>query len=188
MLVSAALRRAGTVRLRTDKAVRLEDLMEVFRQWLQARGTRDLQGLLRLTLSCTTWKTAPSAAVLSDLSDLYYLLFSCCPNTAIPRELLKCALEKLHLEAPIKFVGRELGDWCHAMGEVLRMVAADWRSLANGPHASAARQKCFRKVKWICLKTFFVKAYAHSKILSRHRSTLVICRLVFAFLGFFNLD
>ena len=83
---------------------------------------------------------------MASLSDLYYLLFSVCRNGVLPREKTGSCFSILESEGPIKFVGRELGDWSRWMGEIVRIVASKYREIAFGRDFESKRAKCFRKV------------------------------------------
>ena len=136
----------GATRISADPSLRTEDLLDCFRRWMQARGSRDVQTMLAVAIAECSWKTAPDAKVMALLADLFYLLFSVCRNGVLPREKSASCFTILESEGPIKFVARDLGDWSRWMGETVRIVASKYREIAFGRDWESKRAKCFRKV------------------------------------------
>ena len=101
----------SATRLHPDPRVRTADIEEAVELWLQSKGSRDIQALLKFLMETSTWRTAPSAKVMAELSQLYCFLFAVCANGCIPKQKLVSALISLHMRDPIKFVGLDLKDW-----------------------------------------------------------------------------
>ncbi len=83
-------------RLTADPDMSVADIMECFEKWFGKRGSRDVSGMLEVAKQTSSWKTAPSAAVLDGVNDLFVELAQKAPNTALAPTKVILALKLLH--------------------------------------------------------------------------------------------
>ena len=127
MLVVQKSRRAA---LPTISVVILLNLIE---QWLQGRGSRDVEILFKDVKQQLSWKKAPRAAALASVADLFLLLADVAPNGALPPAKLVTALQEAHKKEPVNFTSRPIMEWSEQMGGLIRMAFTKFVELTKEP-------------------------------------------------------
>ena len=158
-----------------DAMISLAALLEALERWAVARGSRDVNTLLR-PAQRVTWKTAPQAEVLAAVADLFVGLFGLAPNGVLPSKKLSMSLEKWHEQSPVNFGTLTMAVWGPRTAELLRMVAAKFRLLKDDATAKAV---CLRKAP---MPGPTPKAYLSGRRVLAY--SFLIARMLRAFLSF----
>ena len=88
------------MRLRSDPALGVADLMRPFQKMFDYHGSRDLRKVLDPPVDMD-WKSSPSVKWLVKHKILFDAFLDVAPNTSVTSRKLKEALQRLHEKEPI---------------------------------------------------------------------------------------
>lgn len=130
-------------RLKADMTITAADIENMFENFMARRGSRDLNKILEKALEDMTWKTAPNASILADLSDLFSILVEKFPCAMMPPRFTTIALENCDKRCKCNFGNKTVFIWASEVSAIIRCGLSKLRELQED---QTARDTCFKKV------------------------------------------
>jgi len=124
------------MRLRSDPALGVADLMRPFQKMFDHHGSRDLRKVLDPPVDMD-WKSSPSVKWLVKHKILFDAFLDIAPNTSVTSRKLKEALQRLHEKEPIHTSKKDDGAMWDFFDTKIRIGLAQLRELKHN------RDLCF---------------------------------------------
>ena len=119
-------------RWKADKYIGTDDLINILKEWMHRKGSRDMSRLLRC-LEIISWRTRPKASELFPIIDLLQSLLSLTSVPLLHQRKLKNALTMMHDNCPINFSRIPIDLWADKTASKLRCALRKLLDLHQDP-------------------------------------------------------
>ena len=128
-------------RVRADSSIGIADLMDPFKKFFTARGSRDLKKLLDCPMDLD-WKCVPQQRWLVRNIDLFKGLLTAAPNAVVTSRKLKDALKRLQEEGAINHTRKDNSDFYDWIDMKIRIGLSQLRDLKSN---SVSWDRCMKR-------------------------------------------
>ena len=128
-------------RVRADSNIGIADLMDPFKKFFDARGSRDLKKLLDCPMDLD-WKCIPQQRWLVRNIDLFKGLLTAAPNAVVTSRKLKDALKRLQEEGAINQTRKDNSDFYDWIDMKIRIGLSQLRDLKSN---SVSWERCMKR-------------------------------------------